>query len=105
GGAGRSCLCRPADDSHFGADRRRHGRHSRRRHATVNPIAERVLARCKQRGAEDAELYLSRGTEFTVRVYKGEIESLVSAESRGIGLRTFVEHRVGFSYTSDFEPQ
>ena len=52
-------------------------------------------------GAEDAEVYLSRGTEFTVRVYQGEIESLVSAESRGIGLRTFVEHRVGFSYTSD----
>jgi PmbA protein len=70
----------------------------------MNPIAESLLARCKQRGAEDAELYLSRGTEFTVRVYKGEIESLVSAESRGIGLRTFREHRVGFSYTSDFEP-
>jgi PmbA protein len=69
----------------------------------VNPIAEGILARCKQLGAEDAELYLSRGTEFTVRVYKGEIESLVSAESRGIGLRTFREHRVGFSYTSDFE--
>jgi PmbA protein len=70
----------------------------------VNRIADGILARCKERGAEDAELYLSRGTEFTVRVYKGEIESLVSAESRGIGLRTFREHRVGFSYTSDFEP-
>ena len=70
----------------------------------MNPIGESVLARCKAQGAEDAELYISRGTEFTVRVYKGEIESLVSAESRGIGLRTFREHRVGFSYTSDFEP-
>ena len=71
----------------------------------MNPIGESVLARCKALGAEDAELYISRGTEFTVRVYKGEIESLVSAESRGIGLRTFREHRVGFSYTSDFEPE
>jgi len=70
----------------------------------VNPIGERVLARCKARGAEDAEVYISGGTEFTVRVYKGEIESLVSAESRGIGVRTFLEHRVGFSYTSDTEP-
>ena len=70
----------------------------------MNPIGESVLARCKALGAEDAEVYVSRGTEFTVRVYKGEIESLVSAESRGIGLRTFREHRVGFSYTSDFEP-
>jgi PmbA protein len=70
----------------------------------VNPIADRVLDRCQRLGAEDAEVYLSRGTEFTVRIYKGEIESLVSAESRGVGLRTFVEHRVGFSYTSDTDP-
>ena len=67
----------------------------------MNPIGERALARCKRLGAEDAEVYISRGTEFTVRVYNGEIESLVSAESRGIGVRTFREHRVGFSYTSD----
>jgi PmbA protein len=70
----------------------------------VNAVGERLLARSKQQGAEEAELYLSRGTEFTVRVYKGEIESLVSAESRGIGLRTFRDHRVGFAYTSDYEP-
>jgi PmbA protein len=70
----------------------------------MNPIAQGVLERCRRQGAEDAEVYLSRGTEFTVRVYKGEIESLVSAESRGIGLRTFREHRVGFSYTSELEP-
>lgn len=70
----------------------------------MNSIGEHVLARCKERGAEDAELYVSRGTEFTVRVYKGEIESLISAESRGIGLRTFRDHRVGFAYGSDFEP-
>ena len=70
----------------------------------MNPIGERVLERCKKLGSEDAEVYLSRGTEFTVRVYNREIESLVSAESRGIGLRTFREHRVGFSYTSETEP-
>lgn len=67
----------------------------------MNPIAERLLARARRYGAEDAEVYQSSGTEFTVQVYQGEIESLVSAESRGIGLRTFREHRVGFSYSSD----
>ena len=70
----------------------------------MNSIGDRVLDRSRQLGAEDAELYISRGTEFTVRIYNGEIESLVSAESRGVGLRTFLEHRVGFSYTSDTEP-
>ena len=67
--------------------------------------AEHLLARAKELGAEDAEVYISSGTEFTVQVYKAEIESLVSAESRGVGLRTFREHRVGFSYTSDMEAQ
>jgi PmbA protein len=71
----------------------------------VNPIADRVLTRATRLGAEDAELYLSRGTEFTVRIYRGEIESLVSAESRGVGVRTFKEGRVGFSYSSDTEPE
>jgi PmbA protein len=67
----------------------------------VKPAAERVLTRARQRGAEEAEVYLSSGTEFTVKVYQREIESLVSAESRGVGLRTLREHRVGFAYTSD----
>jgi PmbA protein len=71
----------------------------------VTPAAERLLARAKQLGADDAEVYVSSGTEFTVEVYQSEIESLVSAESRGVGLRTFREHRVGFSYTSDLAPQ
>ena len=70
----------------------------------MNPIAERVLERARRLGADDAEVYLARGTEFTVRVYRAEIESLVSAESRGVGLRTFKEHRVGFSYASDLVP-
>lgn len=67
----------------------------------MNRTAERLLARARQFGAQDAEVYQSSGTEFTVQVYQGEIESLVSAESRGIGLRTFREHRIGFSYTSE----
>jgi len=67
----------------------------------VNPIAERLLSRARAQGADAAEAYLSRGTEFTVKVFNGEIESLVSAASRGVGLRTFSEHRVGFAYTSD----
>jgi PmbA protein len=71
----------------------------------VKEIADRLLNRARQQGAEDAEVYLSSGTEFTVQVFNGEIESLVSAESRGLGLRTFREHRVGFSYTSDLQPE
>jgi len=70
----------------------------------VNPAAERVLDRARLKGAEEAEVYLSQGTEFTVKVYQHEIESLVSAESRGIGLRTLREHRLteGVRAAGDF---
>jgi PmbA protein len=64
-------------------------------------MAERLLERARQQGAEEAEVFFSQGTEFTVKVFKGEVESLVSAVSRGIGFRTLREHRVGFSYTSE----
>ncbi|GAC1480454.1 MAG: TldD/PmbA family protein [Candidatus Dormibacteria bacterium] len=69
----------------------------------MNQSAQRALDRARRQGAEGAEIYISSGTEFTVKVYRQEIESLVSAESRGIGLRTLREHRVGFSYTSDLD--
>src|SRR5438105_5230634 len=103
GRPGGSGLRWSADHSHQRAHGWRYRRDAGRSDAAMNPIGERVLERCKRLGSEDAEVYLSRGTEFTVRVYNGAIESLVSAESRGIGLRTFREHRVGFSYTSETE--
>ena len=67
----------------------------------MTPFMERMLHTARARGAEEAEVFFSQGSEFTVKVYKGEVESLVSAESRGVGLRTLREHRMGFSYTSD----
>ncbi|HYM50314.1 MAG TPA: TldD/PmbA family protein [Candidatus Limnocylindrales bacterium] len=70
----------------------------------MNELAERLLARARALGAEEAEVYLSRGSEFTVKVFQGRVESLVSADSRGLGLRTFRERRVGFAYTSELEP-
>ncbi len=70
----------------------------------MNLVAERLLQRVRDQGADEAEVFLSHGTEFTVKVFKGEIESLVSAESRGVGLRTLRERRMGFAYTSELDP-
>jgi len=67
----------------------------------MNAAAGRLLARATALGAEAAEVFLSSGTEFSVKVFSREIDSLVSAESRGIGLRTLQDQRVGFAYTSD----
>lgn len=70
----------------------------------MNPTAGRLLARAIALGADAAEVFVSSGTEFSVKVFNREIDSLVSAESRGVGVRTLKDRRVGFAYTSDLTP-
>lgn len=67
--------------------------------------ADHVLAAARQRGADDVEIYVAHGTELTVRVYEGEVESLTSAEARGLGVRVFSAGRMGFAYTSDLSDE
>ena len=47
---------------------------------------------------EQVEAYVSRDGETSVRVYEGEIEQLISAQSEGIGVRIIRDGRVGFAY-------
>lgn len=47
------------------------------------------------------EAYGVDGTETTVRAYGGEVESLSSARSRGVGVRVIDGGRVGYAYTVD----
>jgi PmbA protein len=53
------------------------------------------------RDGEEAEAYgvASRHTEVKAR--KGEVSSLSSAESRGIGVRVVREHRLGYAWAAD----
>ena len=48
---------------------------------------------------EQVEAYASRDAETAVRIYEGEIEQLISAQSEGIGVRVIRDGRVGFAYT------
>jgi PmbA protein len=64
-------------------------------------IAERVLDGAVAGGAADGEAYVHHGAELTIKAFEGEVESLTSAESRGLGLRVFADSRMGFAYTSD----
>lgn len=47
---------------------------------------------------EQVEAFVARGHDTEVVVYGGEVESLSSAESAGIGIRVVVGHRQGFAY-------
>jgi PmbA protein len=52
---------------------------------------------------EQLEVYVSRGVETDVRAYEGEVESLSSAASAGVGVRVIVEGRQGFAYAGSLD--
>ncbi len=52
-------------------------------------------------GADEIEIHLSDGAEFSVDVRKGEIESLVEARSRVLGLRVIKDKKTAFASSSD----
>lgn len=65
-------------------------------------IADRVAGWA--RAGEDIEVYVARGDETEIRAYSGEVESLTSATSAGIGVRVVVDHRLGFAWAGSLEP-
>jgi PmbA protein len=67
-------------------------------------LAEHLLRRARALGADAADVLVAEGTDFSVTVRKGEVETLKDAGSKALGLRVFVGRRTASSYTSDFSP-
>jgi PmbA protein len=61
--------------------------------------------------AEGMEVYVTRGTETEVAAYEGDVESLTSADSSGVGIRIVVGDgegagsQVGFAWAGSLEPE
>ena len=67
-------------------------------------LAVDVVGMARKAGADEADVMLQTSTEFSVTVRKGEVETLTQSGSNGLGIRVFVDGRMGFAATSDFEP-
>ena len=67
----------------------------------LTELAARVAAQA--RPGEQVEAYVARGTTTQVKAYEGEVESLTSASSSGIGIRVVVDHRQGFAHAGSFD--
>ena len=65
-------------------------------------LAERVAGWA--RTGEEVEVYVARGDETDIRAYDGEVESLTSATSAGIGIRVISDHRLGFAWAGSLDP-
>jgi PmbA protein len=67
-------------------------------------LAADLLKRARAEGADAADILIGEGTDFSVSVRKGEVETLKEAGSKALGIRVFVGKRTATSYTSDFSP-
>jgi PmbA protein len=68
----------------------------------LRDLAGDLLRKAFRAGASAADLLIAEGTEFSVSIRKGEIETLKEAGSKALGVRVFVGKRTASSYTSDF---
>lgn len=65
-------------------------------------LATRVAGWARE--GEQVEAFVARGRETEIRVFEGEVESLSSAESAGIGIRVVAGKRQGFAYAGSLDP-
>jgi PmbA protein len=69
-------------------------------------LASSVVAQA--RPGEGMEVYVTRGTDTEVRAYEGEVESLTSADSSGVGVRVLLDGaegaRAGFAWAGSLDP-
>ena len=68
----------------------------------LQALADKVVAQAQ--AGEQIEAYVSRGGETEIRVYGGEVEHFVSAQSEGIGVRVVRDGRTGFAYAGTLDP-
>ena len=64
-------------------------------------IATRVAGGARE--GEQVEAYVARGRSTEVKVFEGDVESLSSAESAGVGVRVIAGSRQGFAYAGSLD--
>jgi PmbA protein len=67
----------------------------------LQAIADRVVAQAAP--GEQVEAFVMRGGETAVRVYEGEVEHFVSAQSEGVGIRIIRDGRTGFAHAASLD--
>jgi PmbA protein len=67
----------------------------------LEALAARAIDAAVAAGAGDAEGVAQDSVGREIRVFDGEVESLSEAGERGLGLRAWIDGRVGFAYGTD----
>ena len=72
---------------------------------SLRALAERLVAFGKSCGADEIEVGVGDGEEFSVDVRMGDIENLVEAGSRSMGLRVIKDGKTAFASSSDLDKE
>jgi PmbA protein len=64
-------------------------------------IAGRAVEAAVAAGADDAEAFVEDSAGREIRIFDGEVESLTEAGQRGLGVRCWIDHRVGYAYGTE----
>lgn len=65
-------------------------------------LTDKLVKKCLQNGADEAEVYLQTTRNLSIQILNGEIETNKEASSHGVGFRVYVDGRMGFSHCNDF---
>ena len=65
-------------------------------------LASSVISRAKKKGADQCDCMIEVGSELSIKVRQGAVESIERASFRGLGIRFFVKKALGFGFTTDF---
>jgi PmbA protein len=67
----------------------------------ITELAEKLVTFAKTNGADEVEIIVLDGYEFSVDVRLGEIENLVEADSRSLGLKVIKDKKTAYASSSD----
>jgi PmbA protein len=73
--------------------------------AELQALAEKLVDFGKRCGADEIEVGIGDGDEFAVDVRMGEIENLVEAGSRGLGVRVIKDKKTAYVTSSDLSEE
>ncbi|HEY2603626.1 MAG TPA: TldD/PmbA family protein [Thermoleophilaceae bacterium] len=71
----------------------------------LSAVARRAVEAATGAGAGEAEAYASRESGREVRVHADEVESLTAAGQSGVGVRAWIDHRVGYAFGTDLSEE
>lgn len=63
--------------------------------------AKKAMEMALKLGADQAEVFVSESTATSIKIYREEVDELLSSSGSGAGIRVFKDRAMGYAYASD----